>query len=530
MFNSALDINSWRKNLGFFPHTLFQKTHQHEKYVLLNGKGGNFCVDYTNETVENCRAYAWSANVGHYLTIDQDKLTVYRWDKSEPTDRLSVNRVADRIESFNDYLTNQRFDPSQTSINLALSLYRQIRDSLRDKKGDRSLGALLCAFAAFEEDVPLKRINKEKWGLSKDALDSAEQIDYTVWNRIIDTLNEGKSTLNLKPQVEILLRHASGKIFQEAHFEAIFSPQLHFDFATPTAIKQAKGTSTSSHYTPTSIVRSVVEEVLRGFDLSGKSEITIFDPSVGSGEFLKEALRQLNLRNYEGKVKLVGWDISATAIDLARFSLAFEKQAAKYPARVNVILEQKNALTNGNSWEVNSDIILMNPPFVGWDNMNDSDREKVSSILENLYQRRPNEAGAFIWKAANSLKANGKIGCIIPNTILDGHSFHKLRLALHDKLHIDFLCKLGSQSIFEDAITATSILVCSSPAADKPTQLMWSDNSNDGYATGLREYRKATSIMASAQPFLLPGNNFNFTQLKNLTTRTGLLLISNLTS
>ena len=509
MFNSVLDINSWRKNLGFFPHTLFQKKYQQEKYVLLNGKAGNFCVDYTDENPDNCRSWAWSANVGHYITIRGEKLRVYRWDRPSATEELDVSRVANRIESFNDYLSSQKFDFQSDSINLSLRLYRELRGSLRDGEGVQSLNALLCVLAAYEDETPLSKLNKQKWGLSDEAVNSASQVNRTTWNRLTNILNEGVPSLKVKPDVEILLRHASGKIFQEAHLEAIFSPQLLFDFA-PTAIRSRKDGSTSSHYTPTSIVRSIVEEVLRGFDLAGKSEIVIFDPSVGSGEFLKEALRQLNLRHYEGKIKLVGWDISAPAIDLAKFSLAFERQAAKFPNRIEIILEQKNALTSGEAWDFRSDIILMNPPFVGWENMDAGDREKVSSILENLYQHRPNEAGAFIWKASNSLKPSGKIGCVIPNTILEGNSFRKLRIAISDNLHIDFLCRLGSQSIFEDATTATTILVCSSPKNDKPTQIMWSDNTNDGYAAGLREYRKATSIMASSQPFLLPGNSFNF--------------------
>lgn len=516
MAYTALDINSWRKNLGFFPHTLFQKKHQQEKYVLLNGKAGNFCIDYTDEEPDNCRSYAWSANVGHYITIRDEKLKVFRWDRLAPTDELSVSRVADRIGAFNDYLSSQKFDFQSDSINLSLRLYREIRGSLRDESGDKSLSALLCAFAAFEDDVPLNKLNIEKWGISNNALSIAEKVNRHVWNNVSDQLSDGIKSLEIKPQVEILLRHASGKIFQEAHLDAIFSPQLQFDFASPTIIRSTKGGSTSSHYTPTSIVRSVVEEVLREFDLSNKSEITIFDPAVGSGEFLKEILRQLNLKSYTGKIKLVGWDISTTAIDLARFSLAFEKQAAKLPARINIVLEQKNALTKGDSWNFNSDIILMNPPFIGHENMDDNEKERVSSILGNLYQQRPNEAGAFIWKAANSLKADGRIGCVIPNTILEANSFRKLRLALSDKLHIDFLGKLGNQLIFEDATTATSILICSSPANTKPTQVMWSDNSNDGYASGLREFRKATSIMASTQPFLLPGSNFNFYPIEKL--------------
>ncbi|MBK9731240.1 MAG: N-6 DNA methylase [Chitinophagaceae bacterium] len=520
MFQFSLDINTWRKKLGYFPQSLFQKKHQHEKYVLLNGKGGNFCVDYTEEDPINCRSYAWSANVGHYISIKGSKLKLFRWDKFSATDELEVSRVVNDIESFNDYIAKQRVDTTKDSINLSLSLYRQIRASLRDKKGEESLNALLCVFASYEDNASLTNINKMKWGLSDKAISSAKELNRTIWNQIMDQIDEGIPSLKIKPKIEILLRHAAGQIFQEAHFESVFPSQLQFPEFMPSAIKGHKFSPTfSSHYTPTSIVRSIVEEVLRGFELKEKHQITILDPAVGSGEFLKEILRQLNLTGYSGKIKLIGWDISQAAIDLANFSICFEKQAAINPSRITVELFKKNALTKSDSWDVSSDIILMNPPFISWENMGESEKEAVIEILQDNFKGRPNMAGAFLWKAANSLNYGGRIGCIVPSSILEADSFIKLRNELSVRMHIDFLGKLGDHSVFEEAISAPSILISTSLNTDKPIQLMWSDNSPDGYASGLRELRKITSILSAPQPFILPGNNFSFYYIPQLNNK-----------
>jgi len=519
MFSSLLDISFWRKKLGFFPHALFQRQFQHEKYILLNGKGGNFCVDYTNENPANCRSYAWSANVGHYITINEDKLRLYRWDKPEHVEELSVGNVSNRIESFNDYLAKQQFDTNNDIIRLALNLYREIRSSIRDKEGEVSLNALLCVLAAYEDKVSLSRLNKEKWGLAENSVNAAKEINKSTWDRIHETLNEGTTNLKIKPNVELLLRHASGKIFKEAHFESVFSSQLQFEFGSQPMHLKKLASSFSSHYTPTSIVRSIVEETLRDFQIIGKTEITIFDPAVGSGEFLKESLRQLNLKDFTGKVKLIGWDISQSAIDLANFCLHFEKQSAKNSAKIEIQLEKKNALTVGNSWSIQADIILMNPPFKSWENMSEDEQSRVENILGNNFNKRPNQAGAFLWKAANSLNDKGRLGCIIPSSILEADSFKKLRVSLGQKLHIDFLAKLGSHTIFEEAISAPSILISTNGISQKQIQLMWSDNTDNGYAYGLRELRKINSILVSNQPFIIPGNNFNFYSVNNLESK-----------
>lgn len=518
MITNELSPDFWKRESGFFPHSLFQKRFQHEKFILLNGKGGNFCIDYNDENPKKCRSYAWSSNVSHYLTVKGDVLKIFRWDKHEPTDILSVRRVADKLSTFNNYLLQQRIHEPNNCVNVSLGIYRQIRSSLRDKTGLHSLNVLLCAFAEAKKGSKLLKKDIDFWGIDSDSLARAHSI--RNWSSILETLSNDIPSLGITPEIELILRHASGKIFQDAHYDAYFPSQLTFDFFEYNNLTLKKSTGNyTAHYTPTSIVRSIVEETYKNYDFSSKKEIIILDPAVGSGEFLKEALRQLNLRNYEGKIKLIGWDTSSTAVQLANFSLHFERQACNKPNNVLIEINVHNALTKSNNWSIKADFIFMNPPFISWEQLSKSDRERIENILESNFKIKPNMAGAFLWKATNSLNIDGKLGCILPNSILEANSFYNLRETINEIIQIDFIGKLGSLVIFEDAISSTSILIGVNKKSANETQLMWSDKSEDGYASALRALRKMSTIMPNNKTFTLPGTNFNFYPIENLVSK-----------
>jgi adenine-specific DNA-methyltransferase len=103
--------------------------------------------------------------------------------------------------------------------------------------------------------------------------------------------------------------------------------------------------------------------------------LKVFDPACGSGVFLKEILRQLSLKNYQGRVRLEGWDISPAAIDMARFILLYEKDKLNSQFPVDVEVHHRDSLDETYEWSDDINIILMNPPFLSWNNMDKQQRE-----------------------------------------------------------------------------------------------------------------------------------------------------------
>jgi len=500
--NGALyHLETWKSRLGLFPMPLFEDKHESEKFILLNGgASGDFCLDFNEpEDYDLIRSYAWSSDVGHYMVLSNEEIQLYRWDTFRP-EKYKANSVSKKLEDFYSYVRNQSINRQDSIVKFGISLYRNIRSVLRDGKGNNSLGVLLYLLAHHSNGY---KQAKEKGSLilpegAKDNFHSLRQGDQEL---LIDYLSSGLQAKSLRPNIDLLLRHAAGSIFQEAQFEILFpiEYQTSFEGFLPPSTKPSNRNreQTSAHYTPTSIVRTIVEEVLKDFLPTSYSMLTVFDPACGSGEFLKEFLRQIRMKNYRGKIRVIGWDISQTAIDMAAFILAYETR--QYNSTVELEIVRKDALISSENWKQSVDFVLMNPPFISWELMHESQKEGVTNILGDLADGRPNSAGAFLLNAYKSLNDKGKIGCILPMSILEADSFKKLRSSLHESLTIEVIGRLGSHSLFADAIVDAAIFIAEKKKVDVNIQspvVLWSDHRIESSSTVLRELRKIRSNQA----------------------------------
>jgi adenine-specific DNA-methyltransferase len=495
--NILHDLNTWRTRLGLFPMPLFEDKFVDDKFILLNGgASGDFCLDFNSDNnLDLIRSYAWSSDVGHYLTLDNDSINLHRWDSYRP-ERYDTSSVEMRLEDFYGYLRNQALNRQDSIVKFGISLYRTIRNTLRDNKGTDSLSVLLTMLSLYSDNVTRETLSYQKWALPANAEDRTKSIRSGDFDRLVEYLRIGLQSRSLKPNIDLLLRHAAGSIFQEAQFEILFplEYQTSFEgFLLPSSkiVSPKKREQTSAHYTPTSIVRAIVEESLRDFDCKTYAKLTVFDPACGSGEFLREFLRQVRMKGYKGNIVVVGWDISPAAIDMARYILNYEVRS--YQSSVQINIQIKDALQE--DWSQKADFMLMNPPFISWELMNKTQREGVSNMLGKLIDGRPNSAGAFFWNAFLSLNDGGTMGCILPTSILEADSFRKLRKELHSNLSIEIIGRLGSHSLFADALVDAGIFVAQKKPNAKASYpiILWSDFKTESNSAALRELRKIRS-------------------------------------
>lgn len=470
----------WKKNFGLLPIHLSLAENDRNNYILLNGGHGDFCFsnNFQDLSAEEYFSKAWSSNTKNFVALKDDKVHLFNWKLNE-IDEIDKNLVTSNFDKFYKYLLKNSFSSNSDVVPFLIDIFKQFRHHTGESQNaSEALSILFNLLANLEDDV----IDTDKWGLNT----VHKPINYDMH---LDRLKNGIG--RSKPILDLILRHSSGILFQEAQKEAIFfKSQLNLfgDFDNDYITK--KNLYTSVHYTPPFLSRSIVENVLNKLNLENKTELKIIDPACGSGEFLIEVLKQLKELNYVGKVYITGWDSSESAIYTSNFLLQYEKRTIWNDNLVFTLRHVYDSLLE--VWSNDYDLILMNPPFISWEQMNQSAREATNSVFEiaDLGKlTRPNLASAFFYKAINSLNPNGVIGCVIPSSLLTLDSYKKLRDVSREIITIDLIGKLGN-FIFDDALTDVSIIIGHKPKEDSNPFMLWVKNEKGKVHEALRDLRK----------------------------------------
>jgi hypothetical protein len=489
------DLDLWRQTLGLFPVPLSGQQDDESAFVLLNGTQGNFCLDLARDPlVEDARSTAWSVNVGHHIAVTDTGVELRRWDQSQSTlERYSLTSVVKDLARFHAYLERTSPRNDNTIISHTIRVFRSLRAVMGSSyTGHETLRAFLALLACSVGDTELQDIKATDWQLRDDAFEVAKSIRATDWDSLLSDVRRGRPLEELVPKLGLTLRHASGQLFQEAHYEALFVPadQLRLDGFLPVPVTIRTGSALGIHFTPSSLARTLVEEALLHVDRSRPS-LVIFDPACGSGEFLRESLRQLRLGGYRGDVHLVGWDISEAACDMAKFSLAWEARRA---SNATIDISCLDSLATNAQWP-RSDAILMNPPFVSWPNMDRSQQDSVRAILGNVTKHRPDMSFAFLWRAADSLGEGGVLGSILPASLLGSQSADAMRKELGERISLHLVARLGSQMLFSGATVDPGLMLATVGHDQTVVPVaFWADHRSASTSAGLRMLRKARDV------------------------------------
>lgn len=216
--------------------------------------------------------------------------------------------------------------------------------------------------------------------------------------------------------------------------------------------------------------------------------IKILDPACGSGAFLNASYDYLHivsmeinrmLENLSGsksffdldnhilRHNLYGVDLNKESVEITKLSLWIKTANAYDPLTTldnnikygNSLVSKSKVDSRAFSWEKEFeevfslggfDIILGNPPYV-------YAREKISHLEKEYYiesylsaQYQINTFPLFIEKSIKLLKPNGKIGFIVPDTLLKLSALSSLREYMMREGYMDTIVQLFGKS-FEDA-------------------------------------------------------------------------------
>ncbi len=472
------DILTWKQNFGLLPIHLIPTQKDEKSYIMLNGGHGDFCLKtiYEERSPESYYTLAWSSNTKNFVVLDGENVKIYNW-KKDKQEIVQRNQVEKNFEKFYNYLVSNSYKTDKDVVPFVIDVFKQFRNFTQEKKN--AVGALNLLFvllAGLEDD--LNSFDFDKWGLSNIEIPGN-------FEHYLNRLKKGVS--NITPKLDLIIRHSSGMLFQEAQNEVItFDRQLDLWGAYSNKIENRISLYSSIHYTPSYLARAIVENALRKIDYS-KQTIKIFDPACGSSEFLIEALKQLHENVYSGIVQIIGWDSSESAISTSKFLLTYEKRTIWKDQLTFDIRLVDDSLKE--EWRNDYDLILMNPPFVSWEQLDKNSREAVKGVLSLNISGRPNQASAFFYKAIQSLNEVGVIGCVVPSSLLYLDAYHKLRNEIVDFINIDLIGKLGN-FIFEDALTDVSFIIGHKPQSQAVPYVLWTRNEKGFAQDALRDLRK----------------------------------------
>jgi adenine-specific DNA-methyltransferase len=485
------NIESWQSALGLLCVPLRDDVHDPQSYVLLNGISGNFCLDFAppSDHLER-RAAAWSSDVGHYVAVCEDTVMVHRWDRPSPGNRYSWRSVVKNIHAFHRYLEGDEPDRTKGIVNHVLRVFRTLRESLRERKaGTDSLEALVCLLACAASGVGRSNIDANEWGLSPRALEIASDMPLATWESLYsDLIGVGRYDV-LRPDFELVLRHAAGALFQEAHIEASISQNLRLPgMETEAKLVANAKPETGVYFTPPAIARSLADEAIRVIWNDSLKDITIFDPACGSGELLRECLKLLKMRRYAGNVNVIGFDNSPSSIAMARVVLAFEKRYWD-SSKLTIDLTQKDSLSS--QWPSGVNILIMNPPFQSWQQMDEPTRDAIAPLLGKHLKNKPNLAMAFAILAIDAMDDDSVLAMVVPSSFLEGNSGRQVREKIAEKLNPVLIAKFGHQRAFFHALVDAGMYIgAARHLPHKDPAILWADPQPTSLSRALRGLRR----------------------------------------
>ncbi len=474
-----------------------------DHHVLLDGGFGTFALSTSTEDLwrhSDPAGWAWSSDIPHHVTVTDNRVAVLRWDAPrEPRvyERGGVERSLDR---FYAYLNEDRLRSNRGVVDHLLNYFRRVR-SLSHNAGlpdarttDIYLAALARLIAPEGYQIDPKSIGLAEDGPELCAKLQAHGLDAA--GAEVAAAPGGLSSLRLHPALAI--RHAGGQLFQEAHFELLrVSPNLDL-FGLIDAPETRVDNRGGTHFTPPALARSIVEQALAAIpDLASRQTLTICDPACGSGAFLHEALRALRRVGFNGRLRLVGLDISAAAVAMARFVLRLSLRDWSPSGGVELELTLGDSL--GEAGMPASDVIVMNPPFIAFGAQSPLQRQQLRDATD-ASAARGDYSMAFVSRGLQALNPGGVLGSLFPASLLSLKAAASWRERLTSEGDVRMLASIGDFGLFSHAMVQVAYAVVRKGRPQAPSTMTAVLTENDAAATGeaLRQIRKLKGAAPTA--------------------------------
>jgi len=500
--------------------------------ILLDGPHASFAfsnvADHSVIYGDAMLSWSWSSNVRHVLVASPDDKMMFlrRWDDPGLVRRFRVpTRGVNALQILRE-IESAPAPQTPDVIRYVLHTFRLIRQALGDATALQTIqilnGFLLATKSVRDAQVDRASFSRARtFGEVMSLLPGREQqlaqVDMLPSHIEAQDLGvlphlflepEPLSGCELLP--DLLFRHAASKLYQEAHLLIERDPQWYF--AGMGSVSEPVGQLPKDvRFTPCNLARSLVQEALKPFgDLSAARDtpLVVLDPACGSGIFLSECLRELSQAGFQGELRLIGYDRSPISTAIARFCLELAKRDLPVGGmRVDVSVREEDSLRL--EWD-EADVILMNPPFIPWQNLDAEERATLTECLGDLAHGHIDVAMGFIWKATQRLLPGGVLASVLPAALLETVSGRALRERVQDEMELLLLGRFEGYKFFPSSAVETAFIVCRRlpPCASRISriQVLAADEGSENAA--LRSLRLSERQLSVKEPsidvFYLP--------------------------
>ena len=225
-----------------------------DKFIMLNGISGNFCLHISNDEEDENTYFSqsWSSNTKNFLLVNDDNAKLYNWYKDSKVEEISLKSIRDNLDKFYSYLVAKSHRSDKDVVPVIIDIFKQFRTLTTEYHNPvQALNLLFVLLASLEDDEDINTIDRQKWKIS----DIRIPHDFDAFKeRFKQSIGE------IKPHLNLILRHSAGALFQEAQKEVVFFDKQMDLFGTFSGSITTKNLIyLSIHYTPSYLARSIVE-------------------------------------------------------------------------------------------------------------------------------------------------------------------------------------------------------------------------------------------------------------------------------
>jgi adenine-specific DNA-methyltransferase len=145
--------------------------------------------------------------------VNENNVRLFNWHKDIKEENIPIAAVKDNIDKFYQYLLTKSYKSEKDIVPFVIDIFKQFRTYTTEASNPVKALNLLFAMLASIEDENAENLNREKWGISEFHLPAG-------FNSYIERFRQGVN--NITPDLNLILRHSSGALFQEAQKEVLF--------------------------------------------------------------------------------------------------------------------------------------------------------------------------------------------------------------------------------------------------------------------------------------------------------------------